>query len=142
MEPKRPVKNTIIGAGVLTVIAFLAGYVPSCVKVKHLESDLSQARQENRKAQLRDLAGLAYLQASQKNYGLAAGTAARFFESSRETASNATESSRKSLEELSGVRDIIISKLAKGDPDVMNDLQSLSAKTRQATAVAAGESQR
>jgi hypothetical protein len=32
--------------------------------------------------------------------------------------------------------------LAKGDPDVMNDLQSLSAKTRQATAVAAGESQR
>src|SRR5450631_861802 len=47
MEPKRPVKNTIIGTGVLTVIAFLAGYVPSYVKVRHLESDLSQARQEN-----------------------------------------------------------------------------------------------
>ena len=138
---KRPVKNTIIAAGVLVIVAFLGGFLPSCAKGKRLENDLRQARQENCLAQLRDLAGLAYLQASQKNYGLAASTSARFFERTREVANQTPySSSRKALEDLLSGRDKITSELAKGDPGVLNDLQTLFVKTRQTTGIASGAS--
>jgi hypothetical protein len=139
---KRPVKNTIIVTGVLVIVAFLAGFLPSYAKGRRLENDLRQASQENRMAQLRDLAGLAYLQASQKNYGLAAGTGARFFERTREVA-NLTEpsSGRKALEDLLSDRDKITSELAKGDPGVLNKLETLFLKTRQSTGIGSGASQ-
>ncbi len=136
LAAKRPVKNTIVVTGVLVIGAFLAGFLPSYAKGKRLENDLRQARQENRMAQLRDLASLAYLQASQKNYGLAAGTTARFFESTRQAANNAPDSTnKKALEDLLSDRDKITSELAKGDPGVLNDLQSLFIKTRQTTGI-------
>ena len=138
---KRPIKNTIIVTGVLISVAFLAGFLPSYAKGRRLESDLRQASQENRMAQLRDLAGLGYMQASQKNYGLAAATSARFFDRTREVA-NQTEpsSNKKALEDLLSDRDKITSELAKGDPGVLNDLQTLFVKTRQATGIASGDS--
>src|SRR5450759_1189907 len=142
--PKRPVRNTIVVAGVLVIVAFLAGLLPSYVKGKRLENDLRQAGQQNRMAQLRDLAGLAYFEASQKNYGLAATTAARFFERTREAAAadqTAHSSGRTALQDLLSARDKITSELAKGDPGVLNDLQTLYLKTRQATAIASGASQ-
>jgi hypothetical protein len=140
--PKRPVKNTIVVAGVLVIVAFLAGFLPSYVKGKRLESDLRLAGQQNRMAQLRDLAGLAYFEASQKNYGLAAATAARFFERTREAADQTPHpSGRTALEDLLSARDKITSQLAKGDPVVLNDLQTLYVKTRQATEISSGASQ-
>jgi hypothetical protein len=139
---RRPIKNTIIVTGVLVIVAFLAGFLPSYAKGKRLESDLRQASQENRLAQLRDLAGLGYMQASQKNYGLAGVTSARFFERTREVANQAEQSSgRKALEGLLSDRDKITSELSKGDPGVLNDLQTLFVKTRQATGIASGDSQ-
>ena len=60
-------KNKIVVIGVLFIVVALAGFLPQYVKVKRLEKELSEARQENSLAQLRDLAGLAYLQASQKD---------------------------------------------------------------------------
>src|SRR5450759_2206841 len=126
--PKRQLKNTIVVAGVLVIVAFLAGLLPSYVKGKRLENDLRQAGEQNRMAQLRDLAGLAYFEASQKNYGLAAGTAARFFERTREVADQTQHSGgRSALEDLLSARDKIASELAKGDPGVLNDLQTLYA---------------
>ncbi len=100
-----------------------------------LEKELGEARQENSLAQLRDLAGLAYLQASQKDYGLAGGTSTRFFDRAREVANQTPDSSgRKPLEDLLNLRDQITGELARGDPGVVNDLQTLLIKTRQATA--------
>ena len=64
-------KNRIIVIIILLIIVFLAGFVPQYIKVNRLENDLSVARQENALAQLRDLAGLAFVQASQKNYARA-----------------------------------------------------------------------
>src|ERR1035438_3191737 len=102
------VKNTIIVAGVLAIAAFLAGFLPSYAKGKRLENDLRQAQQENRLAQLRDLAGVAYLEASQKNYGLAAGASARFFERTREVAAQTPQSSgRTALQDLLSGQDKI-----------------------------------
>jgi hypothetical protein len=129
------VKNRIVVIGVLLIVVALAGFLPQYVKVKGLEKELSEARQENSLAQLRDLAGLAYLQASQKDYGLAAGTSSRFFDRTQDTANQTADSSaKKSLEDLLSFRDKITTGLAKGDPGVLNDLQALFLKTRDATA--------
>lgn len=135
-------KNRIIVVGVLLIVAFLTGFLPSYAKRKRLENELRQARQENSLAQLRDLACLAYLQASQKDYGLAAGTSTRFFDRTREVANQTPDSSvRRHLEDLLSLRDPITAKLAKGDPGVLNDVQALLVKTRQATAISSGAPQ-
>ena len=130
------IKNTIIVAGVLAIAAFLAGFLPSYAKGKRLENDLRQAQQENRLAQLRDLA---YFQASQKDYGLAAGTSARFFERTREVAAQTPQSGgRTALQDLLSGQDKITALLAKGDPGALDNLQTLFVKTRQATGIASG----
>ena len=136
-------KKKIIVVGVLLIVAFLAGFLPSYSKGKRLENELREARQQNSLAQLRDLACLAYLQASERDYGLAAGTSTRLFDRIRAAANQMPDSSgRKPLEDLLGVRDQIIAKLAKGDAGVLNDLQALLVKTRQATAIPSGAPQR
>ena len=84
-------KNQTIVVIILLIIVFLAGFVPQYIKVKRLENDLSAAKQENVLAQLRDLAGLAFVQTSQKNYGLAAGTSQQFFSRTREVANRAPD---------------------------------------------------
>ena len=126
-------KNRIIVVIILLIIVFLAGFVPQYIRVKRLENDLSVARQENALAQLRDLAGLAFVQASQKNYGLAAGTTKQFFSRTREVANRAPDANgRKALEDLLASEDKITAELANGDPEALGDLQVLFEKTRQA----------
>jgi hypothetical protein len=131
---KRWTKNKLIFAGVLLILSFLTGFLPGYVKGQRQEKELREARQENRLAQLRDLACLAYLQASQKDYGLAAGTSTRLFDHTREVANQTLGSAdRKSLQGLLSLRDPITAKLATGDSGVLNDLQAVLVKTRQAS---------
>jgi hypothetical protein len=126
-------KNRIIVVIILLVAAFLAGFVPQYIKVKRLENDLSLARQENALAELRDLAGLAFVQTSQKNYGLAAASSNRFFARTREIANQLPDANqRKALQDLLASQDKIAAELAKGDPAASGDLQVLFDKTRQA----------
>lgn len=138
-QPGKPAKvwpagKTVLVSGVLVAAAFLAGFVPSYIGKNGVEAELREARRQNSMAQLRDLAGLTYLQASQKNYGLAAGTSARFFQSTRQVADQTTDPAGKSaLEGLLASRDKTTSELAKGDPAVLSDLEALFIKTRQAT---------
>jgi hypothetical protein len=128
------VRNKIIMTAIALVAVFLLGFVPQRIKANRLETELRQFRQEIAGAQLRDLIGLAYVQANQKNYGLAAETSSRFFSRAREMA-NQTQaaSSRKALEDLLALRDKVTAELAKGEATVMGDLQELFVKTRQAT---------
>lgn len=135
-------KNRTIVVAVLLVVVFLAGFLPSYVKANRLENELREARREHSLAQLRDLAGMAYFHASQKDYGLAAGTTTRFFDRTREVANQTPDSNaRKPLQDLLSLRDPITAELAKGDPGVLSDLQALFVKTRQATAIPSGEPQ-
>jgi hypothetical protein len=128
------VKNRIIIPAVVFVAAFLVGFVPQYVKANRLDTQLQQARQANLGAELRDLIGLAYVQANQKNYGLAAATMTRFFNRTRDVANQmADPNARKGLENLLVTRDKITAALANGDAGVVGDLQELFMKTRQAT---------
>lgn len=132
--------NKVIIAAVVLIVVFLVGFVPQYAKANRLDSELRQARLLNTSAELRDLVGVAYFQANQKNYGIAAGIIAQFFNRVREVANQAPDANtRKSLEELLAPRDKISAELAKGDPGVMADLQDLFVKTRRATGVFTGQ---
>ena len=126
--------NKVVISAIVLVVVFLVGFVPQYAKVNRLEAELRQARLENTSAELRGLAGLAYIQASQKNYGIAAETAARFFNRVREAANQTPDgNARKTYEDLLISRDKIAAQLAKGDAGVMGDLQDLFVKTRKVT---------
>jgi hypothetical protein len=126
------VKNRIVIAAIVLVLVFLAGFVPQYARARRLDNELRQAREGNAAAQVRDLIALAYVQANQLNYGLAADTVARFFNRTRELANQTEDPAvRKSLEDLLTVRDKVIGELAKGDAAVMADLRDLFMKTRQ-----------
>jgi hypothetical protein len=127
--------NKIIVGAIAVVVVFLLGFVPQYMKVNRLENELRQSLQESSGADLRDLVGLIYVQANQKNYGLAAESSGRFFGRVREVANVAQDAAtRKALENLLTSRDKVTAELAKGDAAVMGDLQELFGKTRQATA--------
>src|SRR4051812_14839476 len=94
-------KNKTIVAAIALIAVFLVGFVPQYVKANRLENELRQSRQESAGAELRDLIGLAYVQAGRKNYGLAAETSSRFFNRVREVASQQQDANRrKALEEM------------------------------------------
>jgi hypothetical protein len=129
-------RSKIIAVAVLLLIVALVSFVPQYSKVKRLTNELREARQDNSFAQIRDLAALVYFQANQKNYGLAAETSTRLFNVTREVVNQTPQSSsRKPLADLMALRDPITIGLAKGDSGVMNDVQALFVKTREATAI-------
>jgi hypothetical protein len=104
------------------------------VRAHRLETELQQSRQLGAGAELRDLIALAYVQANQKNYGLAADTGSLFFNHVRDVANQTQDANRrKALEDLLAMRDKVTAELAKGDAAVIGDLQDLFTKTRQAT---------
>jgi hypothetical protein len=126
-------KNWIIVVIILLIVAFLAGFAPQYIKVNRLENELSTAKQDSDLAELRDLAGLAFVQTSQKNYGLAAATSNQFFASARDIANRLPDANgRKVLQDLLASQNKITAELAKGDPESLDDLQVLFDKTRQA----------
>src|ERR1035441_1159114 len=130
----RTMKNKAIVAAIALIAVFLVGFVPEYVKVNRLENELRQSRQETAGAELRDLIGFAYVQASEKNYGLAAETSSRFFNRVREVANQTQDANRrKGLEDLLALRDSVTAALAKGEGAVMGDLQQLFVKARQVT---------
>ena len=127
-------KNKIVIAAVVVIAVFLIGFIPQFVKVNRLEAELRQSQQENAGSQLRELISLTYLQATQKNFGLAAETSSQFFGRAREMTNQTPDAtSRRALENLLASRDKVTATLAKGDPAAVDDLQQLFVKTWQAT---------
>ncbi len=113
---------------------FLIGFVPQYVKNARLDAELREAAARSRRAEVRDLAAMAHIQAAQKNYGLAAQTASQYFDRVRDLAADTrNENERRTLQELLGSRDAVTAALAKGDPAVLAHLQDLVMKTQAAT---------
>lgn len=132
-------RNKIIVGIVLLIAVFLVSFFPQFIKARRLDNELRDVKQQYAAAQLRDVIGLAYLQASQKNFGLAAETTARFFSLARDLSNQMPDAnSRKALADLLIPRDKITAQLAKGDAGALNDLQLLFLNTRQATVSSIG----
>jgi hypothetical protein len=62
-------KNRFIIVIILLIVAFLADFVPQYIKANRLENELSAVRQESDLAELRDLAGLAFIQTARRIMG-------------------------------------------------------------------------
>ncbi len=122
----------------LLIAAFLGGYLPEHSKVSKLEDELREAKRQSTLARLRDLSGLAYIQASQKNYGLASKTSAAFFKQLQEVVDQTADATAKqTFQDLLSTREKIAAELEKGDAEVMNDLHPLFVKTQQLAGSAA-----
>ena len=133
-------RNRLVVWSIVIVVVFLAGFLPEYAKARRLDNELQKVAQESTRGELRDQAGLVYFLASQKNYGLAGGAATRFFAHAAEVASQMHDANAsKPLQDLLNLRDKITAELAKGDPVVLSDLQTLYVNTRRATGRSTGE---
>jgi hypothetical protein len=126
-------RNRIVLWAVLLIAAFLAGYVPQRLKISRFETGLAAAMRQNQQLQLRDFAGLAYVQAAQRNYGLAGQTCTQFFNQVQAMAVSAEGTQKQDLDGIFGFRDKVTAELARGDAGALDDLQNVYLKTRDAT---------
>jgi hypothetical protein len=125
-------RRAILWSGAL-VVAFLLGFVPQFLGTRAVRQELSAAREELARAQsqaelavLRDLIAVVHLEASQKNYGLAAQRSTSFFDHLQDLVRSETDADRKrALDEILKSRDAVTAGLANGDPGVVTEIQRL-----------------
>lgn len=129
-----------ITSGVLTLAAFLLGFVPQYQKDRALQSQLGVARQQlnfrSEKTRMNELAllcGRAYLETSMKNYGLASGDSTKFFDGIQAMMNEEPDVSRQQfLQATLAQRDAVTGGLAKGDPGTLLAVQDLFQRVLQA----------
>ena len=130
--PRRRRPLLWIGA-FLTV--FLLGAAPQYLQVRQLRNELKAAQWQNRMAELRDLAGMMFLETSQKNYGLAGQHASRFFTQARAMLGETSDPNIQAfLTEALSRQNAITANLAKGDAAVFADVQYLYKKAHETSA--------
>lgn len=119
-----PTRKSLLIFAIAVTVALLVGYVPQFLRARGLNQDLQACQAGAQMSELRDAMGLAYLEANQKNYGLAAQHAARFFERASRIREEMTDAGiRGVLEEALKLRDEITAGLARGDAAVLDPLQ-------------------
>jgi hypothetical protein len=124
----------------LLAAGFLAGFLPESSRASRLSSELASARQQLTSCQLssglsdaRNLLGMTYLEANNKNYGLAGEYSTRFFDQMRQLADRTRdEGLKRVILEVLNTRDTVTAELARGDPAVLDRLGSLLTKTGKA----------
>lgn len=126
---------------VLLAAGFLAGLIPQYLKVRRSDAELSDAnrqlmlcRQQSQYSGLRDTAAMMYLEATRKNYGNAEEYSRRFFSQVQQATTQSSDPATKTvLENILKLHDPVIAALAKGDPGVLTDLQTILANVEQGT---------
>ena len=118
------------------VIVFLAGlligFVPQYWKAHGLREDLASCTAKADLAKLQQSASLAYVAATQLNYGVASGYAQAFFASAQTLQGTTTDTSLKDLlSQVLAARDKVTGDLAKGNAEVVGELQPLVLKLEQ-----------
>ena len=110
----------------LFVAGLLIGFIPQYLKARDLKRQVSVCNAAYQLAEVRRSAALTYVAATQLNYGTASGYANQFFEQVRRLqASTSDDSGRSMLSSVLSSRDKITADLAKGDPQVVSDLQPI-----------------
>ena len=130
----------ILGAGTLLAV-FLLGFAPQYRAASGLRKELSAAQEELRSlqskarlAELRDLAGLTYLESNAKNYGVAQQYSTRFFTLAGEVAAETSDESFKVvLSEIAAQRDQITAGLAEGKGAAQPGIETLARRLHEAS---------
>jgi hypothetical protein len=120
-------RNLAIAVAVLVLAAFLLGFVPQYLKSRDLTGQLATAQGHVEADELALSIGRVYLEASLKNYGLAAQSSTQFFDRVRSLAAQEKQEPerQKFLQDALSQRDAVTSGLAKGDAGVLVNVQNL-----------------
>lgn len=118
---------------ILLLVGFLAGFIPQYTKVRGANQQLTaqtkqlaDCRLRQQLSQLRDSAAMAYLEALQKNYGIAAQYSKQLFDRAQTISSQTDDPAiRKLLGDVLAARDPITADLTNGDAAVGSKLQPL-----------------
>jgi hypothetical protein len=116
------------------VLGVLLGFVPQYVKARRLQQQANFCSANLQLAEVQRLAALTYLSATQLNYGVAAGYADQFFNQLQRLAGSSHDAALDTtLGEVLSSRDKITADLAKGNPQVVSELQPILLKLEQST---------
>lgn len=110
----------------LFLAGLVVGFVPQYLKARDLSRQVKVCNAAFQLAEVRRFAALTYVSATQLNYGTATGYAHQFFNQVRQLAATTSDpAGRSMLSDVLSSRDKITTDLAKGDPQVINDLQPI-----------------
>jgi hypothetical protein len=110
----------------LFVAGLLIGFIPQYLKARDLKRQVSVCNSAYQLAEVRRLAALTYVTATQLNYGTASGYANQFFQQVSHLAATTSDvSGRSMLSDVLSSRGKITADLAKGDAQVVSDLQPI-----------------
>jgi hypothetical protein len=123
----------------LLIGGFLAGFILQYARLQRVQEELSASSQRlvscqssERLAQLRDSATMMYLEAMQKNYGLAGGYAKEFFDQAQRIVSSTEDLALGNLlRDSLAIRDQITGDLAKGDAAALSEIRPVLSKLEQ-----------
>jgi hypothetical protein len=126
---------------ILLMVGFLAGFIPQYSKSRELARTASGLNEQVRAcksaeefSRIREAAGMMYLAATQKNYGIATGYATRMFDQAQSLAGSTQDGGiRNLLRDVLAQRDQITADLAKGSDAVISEMQPILSKLEQDT---------
>lgn len=110
---------------VLFVAGLLIGFVPQYQKAHHFEWQAGYCNSQLQLAQIRRAGALTYLSATQLNYGTATQYAKELFDEAQQLNSSSDTAARSLAADILGARDKITTDLAKGNSQVVTELQPL-----------------
>ena len=123
----------------LLIAGFLAGFILEYARLQRLRDELSSSTKQlvscqssEQLSHLRHTATMMYLEALQKNYGSAGEHSKEFFDQAQRIVSSTEDPAlRNLLRETLATRDQITGDLAKGDANVLSEMQPILSKLEQ-----------
>src|SRR5205814_4878797 len=135
----RSMRHKLVLWFVLLIAGFLVGLILQYARLQRLQKELSASTKQlgscqssEQLSQLRDKATMMYLQAVQKNYGVAGEYAKEFLDQAQRIVSSTEDLAlRDLLRDTLATRDQVTGDLAKGDA-ALSEIQAILSKLEQA----------
>jgi len=126
-------RSKLVIWSLLLIVGFLAGFILQYARLQHVQQELSASSKQlascqssEQLSQLRDTATRMYLEAVQKNYGLAGEYAKEFFDQAQRVVGGTEDPAvRNLLHDTLATRDQITGDLAKGDAAVLSEIRPI-----------------
>ncbi len=129
-----PLPQKIAVGAAVVIVAFLVGYVPSCIGERGAQQQKAELEHKLRLADLRDKIGIASYEVNRDNYANARQFTGEFFDGLEKLIGDTrNEPVKQKLQQLSARRDEITTNLAQADPAVKAKLAEIYAEFFQAS---------
>jgi RecA/RadA recombinase len=118
-------RKLVIGL-VLFAAGLLIGFIPQYSKARHFEGQANSCNARLELGQIQRSAALAYVSATQQNYGTAAGYANQLFDQAQQLSGSKTDPAvHAMLADVLSARDKIMNDLSKANAQVVSELQPI-----------------